>query len=165
MKQTVESKAARAILQTPIEEKIGETTYTVSPPSLGTLILVSEVVSKLPEMDGEAENILQESLRSARHCRIIGDIIAILVLGSKCIDRSRIVEKRRLFGLIRTRETILLRDEIAKSALGDMEPGELSALIKRLLGGLQVGFFFGITTSLAEANVTKPTKTTASGQS
>lgn len=165
MKQTVESKTARAILQTPIEEKIGENTYMVAPPSLGTLILVSEAVSKLPEVDGEAENILQEALRNARHCRIIGDIIAILVLGSKGINRSRIVEKRRFFGLLRTRQTVLLRDEIAKSVLEDVAPGEASELIKRLLGGLQVGFFFGITTSLAEANITRPTKTTVSGQS
>lgn len=163
MKQTVESKTARAILQTTIEEKIGATTYAIAPPSLGTLILVSEAISKLPVTTVDVDNVLQEGLRNAKHCRILGEIVAILVLGSKGINRIRIVEKRRFFGLIRTREEVLLREEIAKSVLEDLQPEILGPLIGRLLEGMQVAFFLGIIISLAEVNVTKPTKTTVPG--
>ena len=45
MAQTIEAKTAQTVLQEPKEIKIGEKIYSVAPPSLGTLILVSEAVS------------------------------------------------------------------------------------------------------------------------
>lgn len=166
MKKTIESKAAGTILQTERTERIGDQDYRVAPPTLGTLIMASEAVAQLPDIDinTKPEGMLIESLRTARHCHILGDIVAILALGAKHIDATRTVEKRRLFGLIRTRSKVSLRKEIAQQA-ENMEPKELAKLIARLLEGMQVAFFFGITTSLAEANILKPTKTTASGQS
>lgn len=49
--QTIESKVASAILERPVASiELDGVKYDIAPPSIATLILVSEIVSTLPEM-------------------------------------------------------------------------------------------------------------------
>lgn len=160
---------ASAILEKPIAElEINGVVYTIAPPSTSTLILVSEIISTLPSVDAcEREKIVPTVLHYAKDYKQLGDLVATLILGSKeHIENREIereVEKRYLFGLIKrtikVKETIKVdkKAELAKLVLDEVRPSVLMDVIVRRLRDMEIGDFFGITTSLSEANLLKPT--------
>lgn len=166
MIKTIEQQVADTILQTPKEIKIGNETHTVSPPSTATLILVSEAVSLLPKIEVNEDDIVRESLSMAKDCRVLGDIVAILVLGAKNInDRVIIKHKQKnsyLWGLIKVSWTTETeekkKDLLARQILEEYSPSELQSLITTLLQGLELGDFFALTTFLIDVNLIRPTK-------
>ena len=171
MKETIESKAAGAILQKPIEVTVGSETYFVARPSTATIILVSELVAQMPQVDLSEDNVLKETLFIAKDCRVLGDIVATLILGSKGLEEVVTVEKSRFFGLKKevTSVTVDRKTELAEKLLSELEPKELAYTANTILNQMQVGFFFGLSTSLIEINLLRKTRgvkteTTASGQ-
>lgn len=155
MKEPIESKVARTILQEGKRISVGGRVYKVSPPSTATLIRVSEVISKLPHAELNKDRILEESLSVAKDCGVIGDIVAWLVLGERKGGGSLIRRYRRR--------------KLAKRLLRDFSPSELQQLTAELLSSLEIGDFFGLTTFLTGINLIRPTRkvensTTASGQ-
>lgn len=174
MTKTVESKVAKTILQKPEKVVIGKETYQVAPPSTATLILASETIAELPDVRMNADNLVFEALAVAKDCRAIGDVLAILILGAKNLE-ERIVEcktrkKKTCFGLItrieeyQEEKVIDRKAELAGKILSDVPPQEINELLNRLLGSMQIAFFFATTTSLVEVNLLRRTKkTTASG--
>lgn len=171
MEKTVEQKVAETILQEWETVKVAGKSYRVAPPTVATLIRVSAEVSRLPvreETDGETD-ILPYVLRTARDCGALGDIAAVLILGARGLERRRRVVCKRFGGLIRRRvwQTQDCKGELARELLESCSPRELGMLVARLLGKMEVAAFFGLTVSLAEVNLTRPTKetvTTASGR-
>jgi hypothetical protein len=160
----IEAQAASTILQKPEEVVVGNTTYKVAPPSTATLILVSEAVAKMPQVNLKSENIVDESLYVAKDCRIEGEIVAIMILGAKGLTETIRVRK---WGLIPRKITINKKESLAKQLLEDVAPRELMNLTSRLLQGMQIADFFALTTFLIEINLLRQTKvveTTASGQ-
>lgn len=147
----IEQKVAEAILQKPIKIKVGGQAYNVAPPSLATLILVSEEVSTIPKLNIDTENIALESIANAKYAKVLTKCIAIMILGAKKIKGDR--------GLFKKKNVEVLSNEI----LENTQPKEVSELFGKLLKGLQVDFFFGTLISLTEINLLKA-KTTASGQ-
>lgn len=179
MEKTIESKVANTLLQSPTIERIGGKTYQVAPPSVATLILISEAISFMPAIKLNSENVINEVLSIAKDCRPLGEIIAIMILGAKGVTETKRVmcpvEKRFLFGLIKYKrekeqEVIIDRKtELAKTLMEDLSPSELHNLAARLLSRLELSDFFGLTTFLTEINLLRPTKvvmneTTAFGQ-
>lgn len=167
----IESKVSKTVLQQTEEITVGGETMEVAPPSTATLILVSEETAKLPSIKLDSENIAGEVLYVAKDCRVLGDIVAILILGAKNLRTTKIVEERRFFGLITERREITIdnKAELAKKLLEDITPRELHNLTVRLLKALQIADFFGLTTSLIEVNLIRQTReveseTTAFGQ-
>lgn len=164
--QTIESKVASAILERPVASmELDGVKYDIAPPSIATLILVSEIVSTLPEVKPvSGDRILYSVLHTAKNYRALGDIVAVLILGAKGLTETttRKVVKSRLFGLkkVETEETVTIdrKAELAKIVLENMRPSVMLNVIVRRLQDLEVGDFFGITTSLNEANILKPTK-------
>ena len=155
----LENKTAKAILQQPVEVVIGEKTYQVAPPTIATLILVSEAISKLPKVNLDNEKIASESLNIAKDCAVLGEIVAILILGAKELIGTR----KSLFGTKEVDRKAILATEI----LSELNPKQLSEMLNKLLAGMELGFFFQITTSLIEINLLRKTKeaeTTASGR-
>ena len=161
MKKTVESKVADAILQKSKEIVIGDVTYQVAPPSTATLILVSELVSQLPQVNLDSNDIMAESLKVAKDCSVMGDIVAVMILGAKGLKGTKTIEKKRFFGLIIATEEIEvnIQKELAKEVLENITPVNLYALVQDLLSGMEISFFFGISTFLIGVNLTKETKT------
>ena len=114
--KNIEAQTASTILQKPEEVVVGNTTYKVAPPSTATLILMSEAVAKMPQVNLTAEKVVDESIYIAKDCRIEGEIVAIMILGAKGLTETKKVrhteEKRRLWGLwkqryeVETEETI-----------------------------------------------------------
>ncbi len=149
-KQTAESRAAQAILQETKTVEVGGKTYEIAPPSIATLIKVSELVSQMPEVDIKTEDFIGEALRVAKDSRIVGEIIATVILGAK---RIRDFNAGR-FGNKRTELA-----ELAEALLYEKTPKELSELlVDTLVKRMDVGFFFQIGTSLSAVNLTKATK-------
>lgn len=169
MKKTVEKKVAETILQQSEEVSIGNEKYQVAPPSTATLILASEAISQLPYVNLDGENIASESLYIAKDCRVLGDIVAILILGAKGLSETHKVIKKRYLGLKKEECEIIIdhKSILSKKLLENMSPRELHNLMVRLLQFMQLGDFFGLTTSLIEINLLRKTRevgTIASGQ-
>lgn len=169
MTKTIEQRVGEAILQQPKEYTIGDRIFTVAPPSVSTLILVSEAISLLPQMQLDKTKIVEEVLFVAKDCRMLGDIAAILMLGAKGLKETVTTRKKYLFGLFSktVTETIDRKGELSKWLLEELNTAQLNKLIFELLKDFNLGDFFGTTTFLIEINLLRPTKvveTTASGQ-
>lgn len=172
--QTIEQRVGATLLQQPRQVEVAGKTYSVAPPTIATLILASEAISLLPQERLDDQHIVEETLRIAKDCRVLGDILAILILGAKGLTEERTIEERTLFGLRRRRttrtRTIDRKRELADELLEALAPRDLWRLISELLRDMQLGDFFGATTSLLEVNLTKATRgveteTTARGRS
>lgn len=162
-KNTVESKVAQTILQESKSIEVGGKTYEVAPPSLATLIKVSELVSQMPEIDTQTDDPITEALRVAKDSSVIADILATVILGAKRIKNFKHFIKIWTLGLIGEKDEY---DKLRESLMYDKTPKELSDILTdALVNRMDVGFFFGISTSLSGVNMTKPTKeTTVRGQ-
>lgn len=173
--QTTESKVAASILNRPEEIEVGGLLYKVYPPTASTIILASEAIARMPDVmpqrkakgDTEEElaidkqrsfeEVLSESFRVAKDCRILGEIVAILMLGEQGLEEPAYRKKRYFFGLICRRVKIDRKAELAKALLKYKENRELAELTTRLIGTSQLSDFFSLTVSLAGINILKPT--------
>ena len=176
MKKTIEQQVAEAILQKATDTiQIGETAYEIAPPTPATLILVSELVAELPAIDKDTQNILGETLRTAKDSKAIGKIAATLILGAKRIREAHTVttgtRRRwswRKLRIITTEDTMPELEYVARTILEDTQTATLAKVIGERFLDMQVGDFFGLTTSLSEINILKATREvepTASGVS
>lgn len=180
MKKSIEKKVADTILQTPEILKVGEVEYFIYPPSTATLIMVSEIISDMPTIDEDTENVLTEVLRVAKDMKVIGKIAAVLILGAKRIKEYnkvvvwRRVEKKKFnFWKMKyetsvepTSEIMLEVDELAETLLDNLSSKQLKDLVSERLTNMSIPDFFGLTASLSAANLLKRTReaeTTASG--
>ncbi|MCQ2299699.1 MAG: hypothetical protein MJZ81_06210 [Bacteroidales bacterium] len=166
---TIEQKVAEAILEKPIGTlEIGGRTYPIAPPSTGTLILVSEIVSTLPVVSGiPNDKTVAAVLHYAKDYRALGDIVAVLILGRKGLTEEREIEEvreRRILGISvgkkvsRRKVTVDVKSELAQLILDEVRPSVLMDVVIRRLRNMEIGDFFGITTSLSEANILVPTR-------
>ena len=163
---TIESKVAAAILERKVGSiKIEGVTYEIAPPSLATLILVSETISTLPTFDKlDKSQWLDIVAHYAKDYKPLGDIAAILILGAKNLTEKRelIIEKRRFFGLLKRRvkvvETIDRKAELANALLLNVRPSVLNDTIIERLKQNEAASFFATITSLSAVNILKPTK-------
>lgn len=153
---TVEHTIEQALLQEPSVVEVGGQTYDVAPPSMATLIKVSALVSEMPKIDTSNEDFIGEILRVAKDCRVVGEIIATVILGAK-----RIRDFKR--GVLSASRSEL--QKLTEALLYEKTPQELHDLLARLITSkMDVVFFSNIITSLSAVNMSKPTKTTAPGQ-
>lgn len=153
--------------------------YPITPPTPATLILISELVSTLPAMNRQADNILLEVLSTAKDLSVIGKIAATLILGAKRIKEHRyitiehITETKRWswrnFRYVVERATITKKalevDYLAERILNEVTNETLVKIVSKRLGMMQIGDFFELTTSLSEANQLKRTKEVVATQS
>lgn len=158
--ETVEKKVSETILQKMKEVVIDGVTYKVAPPTAATLILMSEEISKLPNLEMDQNNSVLEVLSNAKDCKNLGDILAICIIGSKNISKQKEITKKYFFGLIKVKKIINYdnKKELANKILNTMSPSELNLMFANLLRGMQIADFFGITTFLIGVNVLKKTK-------
>ena len=155
--KTIESKVADAILQKKNQTiTLGGKEYTFGKPSVATIILVSELVSELPEIntDIKQSELVAEVLRTAKDCKVIGRIVATIILGAKRINELK-PPKKRFPWLQRACNEL---DELSHIVLQEMTAQEIAKIISESLVELEIGSFFGLTASLTQANVLKRTK-------
>lgn len=155
----IERKVADAILEKNIGTlEIDGKQYNIAPPSIATLILVSEIVAGLPIVEKvDNKQIVYSVLHYAKDFKALGEMAAILILGAKeCRSgkRPRFYRIRHFFGY----EYKPTKDELAEIILQNVRPTVLFDVIIQRLKDMEVSSFFAITTSLSEANILKPTK-------
>lgn len=173
--KTLEQQVADTILQhrtTSLE--IEGRTYEIPAPTPATIMMVSAEVHRMPKISQNPASILSEALLTAKDCGAVGRIAAILVLGAKRINENRKVvrgESRkwswRKFRFITTQETESELDFVARHIMEELTPATLNETITKRLVEMQVGDFFGLTTSLSAVNIlarTREVEQTAHGQ-
>ena len=166
---TIESRVAATILERTVGElEIEGKTYRIAPPTLGTLVLASEIVSYFPKVeDVKDEQRVFKALFTAKDFKRLAELGAVLILGAKhqYEQREQKIVKRYLFGLIKRKKTVTVevdvRAELAQKILDNVRPSVLFKVIIQRLRDNEIMTFFAITTSLNEANILKPTKTEA----
>ena len=171
---TTEEKVSQTILDEQLKVTIGGKDYYVASPTIGTLIKISSLISTLPKVSMSADNLVSEVLSNAKDCAVIGDILAVLILGAKDAEKTETVtierEERSFFGLMRTTKTeevkVSRRERLSREIVDNCSPRELHNTFVRLLSQMELSDFFGVTPFLIEANIMKQTKVvsrTASG--
>ena len=155
-KDNIEGLVSDTILQKPYSIQIGQETYEVAPPSIATLILASQ----LPKVELDKSLVTFESLRIAKDCKVLGDIVATLILGAENITTEATVVQKSLFGLVRTRKKVTIdnRAVLSDKILKQISPSKVNALTLKIINRMEIGDFFGLTASLIEINLLKPTK-------
>lgn len=161
---TTETKTADAILQRVTEITIGEEVYKVAPPTLATLISVSDELSKLPDdmLDhaNKEEPATFITLRHARHAHGISRAISLLILGAPAPFPSML---ERVFRMLKGDQV----EKLARKIEAKYGVADLAIALLRLIDRLEVHDFFALTTFLSAIRVAKPTKveqtTTARG--
>lgn len=170
--KTTEQIVAETILQTSTTGSkidIDGMEYTITDPTPATLMMVSAEVSCMPHVNQQADNILFEVLRMAKDAQPIGRIAAILILGAKRVRENYEISWRkkvrkwswRKFRHITEWKVMKTQNELdwlAEQLIDTLTTATLSNLIMKRLGEMQIGDFFGLTTSLSAINILKPTK-------
>jgi hypothetical protein len=174
--KTLEQQVVDTILQRKTTSlEIDGRTYEIPAPTPATIMLVSEETSKMPLINKETKSIFLETLRTARDCKAIGRIAAILVLGAKRIRENHqvVISETKKWSWRHFRftkhqeETMSELDFVAMRIMEDITPETLNETITKRLMEMQLGDFFGLTTSLSEINTlarTKEVEQTAHGQ-
>lgn len=163
---TIEKQTADAILQSAKETiEIGGQQWEIGKPTVGTIIMASELISQLPKFKDEmtGKDIIPEVMRVAKDAKVIGKIVALLILGAKRVQEHRKSGKcswwRCLLDLLFHRKEVREEiDALADLILKELDPDRIFSIISNRLGNLQLGSFFGITTSLSQSNILKATK-------
>lgn len=179
---TIEKTVTDTILQRSSESlEIAGNVYPIAPPTPATLILISELIAEMPEVRLDADNILFEVLNKAKDCKPLGKIVATLILGAKRVNEHRtiIVDKvvpKRVFRWNKLHwETEYFHkkqvevdefEHLSTLVLEECTNKVLREIATKRLNNMQISDFFGLTTSLSEANLLKRTKEveTASGE-
>lgn len=178
MKKTIEQKASEALLEQPLELRIAGEVYEAAPPSLATLMLISERISQLPQVRLSSESLAMESLSIAKDCRPLAEIAAILILGAKRLKAGagggnppKGLWQRLKGWFFSSREEVGRKEleRLTEALLLEQSPSQLHRLIAGLLEKMELGDFFALTTFLLEVNMLRRTKveeieTTALGQ-
>lgn len=158
---TLETKVANTVLEKRISVKVGKEQYLMKPPTLATLIAVSAEISELPKMDlsdisngANITRIMHETLKNAKYCKGIARVLAIMINGVKKTEKGGFWHR-----LFKSKT-----DKLADKILTTCTPTELLSTYTRLLGGLQLGDFFGLISSLNAVNLTGTTTTPQFGR-
>lgn len=146
--KTIESKVAETILQKEIEIKVGGATYMMQKPTIATLILVSEEVSKLNMTIETSENAMGAVLLNAKNGKAIAKIAAILILGAK---RAKDGEyKWWQFWRKQGQEL----EDLTMTML-EHSPSELYSIVQKCISNGELVDFFALTTFLTTTNLLK----------
>lgn len=170
-RKTIEGQVADSVLQSQTETiTIAGKEYRYGKPTVATVIMVSSLVSQMPEVNTDITNaeLTAEVLRVAKDSNVIGEIAATLILGAKRVqeitEAPRKAHRTHWWAFRKRNDAKSQPNEyeaLARDILLEMDAEEVSKMIVKNLSNLQLGSFFAITASLAEANVLKSTKSEA----
>lgn len=163
---TTEKKVERAILQKGGKVRIGDREYEYPSPTLGTLYMVSALISDIPEITDSKDTAAV--VGSAFCARSVARIIATLIIGAKSLKMRANKPIHRLLSALKIKPSPL--DALTEAILDTCTPRDALSILVELLGESQLPDFFVLTTFLREASLTRPTKvvktgTTAPGRS
>ena len=142
----IEKKVADAVLQRTQEITLHGVKFTVTQPTLATLIAISEMVADLPDMPDAEKNPLT-ILKDVKQCRIIGDIIATLICG---------VKRRKWYDFAHRWR----KERLSKWVVDNCSPNEICSLLGDIMACMQLADFFVASASLKGMSVIRVAETT-----
>lgn len=148
--KSVEEKVTETLLQDVKSVEVGGKRYDVPAPTLGTLVMLSGVVSKMTVV-GSRDNVTMSALARSGDAPLVAEAIATIILGAKEI------KKRWRWSVIPYCGRKRL-ERLKNRILDTYTPEEALRVLLGLLNGMQLGVFFELTTFLSEANILKETK-------
>lgn len=159
----IEAKVATTLLDMPDVVKIGNKEYKVAPPSIGTLILISREIARMPDVEISDETSMLQAFAVAKDCAAIGRILAILILGARRIKHHKPGLLQRIFHLDPL-------ERLTQEILVNLSVADINNLLARSMTHLGITDFFALSTFLKEINMTRATRkvaheATASGAS
>lgn len=155
-KKSIEQAVEQAILQKERTFTIGDKEYKAQDPTIGTLFMVSSLISELPEITDSRETA--KVIGTAVFAPQIAKIAAILIIGAKRIKQGRKNGLYRVFGFFPNHHPSSEVDELAQEILNNCTASEAYDIIVAQMQNASLNDFFAVTTFLREANLTKPTK-------
>lgn len=172
---TIEQSVADTILGNPMgTATINGKDYRIEQPTTATLIMVSALISQLPEIDPDTprEKIIPTLMTAATDCEPLGRVAATLILGAKRIRQKPIItidtpttERRWSWRHFRkidkqvTKQTPVFEiDYVAQEVLENMNPEQLNEFISNALSEAHLADFFVLTTSLRTKSLLSPTR-------
>lgn len=158
-KARIGRKAAETILQKPFEITAAGRRWTVDHPSVATLIMASEAISRLPDVRPDKDDIVKSTIALAPQCRSLGEVAAILLLGAR--EAARPDSGSGRCGLFRRGSARTKAEVLGERLMEEMSAGELYRTVGTILGRMEIGDFFALTTFLSEINLLRPTKVAA----
>lgn len=163
---TTEKNVEKVILQEGGKVRIGDREYDYPSPTLGTLYMVSALISDVPEIPDSKDTAAVVGTASC--ARSVAKIIATLIIGAKGLKKTANKPILRLLSAVKLKPSHL--DALTDEILDTFTPREALNILVKLLGESQLPDFFVLTTFLREASLTRPTKvvktgTTAPGRS
>lgn len=148
--KNLEEKVAETLLQEVRSVKVDGKLYDVPDPTLGTLVMVSGVVSKMSVV-GSRDNVTMSALARSGDAPLVAEAIATIILGAKEI-------KKRWRWYVVPHSGRKRLERLKMRILNSYTPEEALRVLIGLFNGMQLGVFFELTTFLSEANVMKETK-------
>ena len=133
--------------------------FPITTATLGTVIRASEELQGLTiPLNNEDINVLIEALKNAQQANILGNLIAILILGAKR-EKENLKIKIRKFPLFPfLYRKISEKEFLAKTIVDEVSPSLLQAIITQRLVDLELVSFYGTIKSLSINNILEPTK-------
>lgn len=144
MKKTIEQKVSDVILEKASTIKIKDREFDVAAPTLATLIRISDLISTLPKVEMDKNDYISESLKIAKDCSVISEIVATMIVGVDT-PKARFYQKPII-------------EELSEFISKKCTLVELKELIVQLILMMEIPAFFGFTTSLIEINLIKRTR-------
>jgi hypothetical protein len=144
MKKTIEQKVSDVILEKSSKIKIKDREFEVAAPTLATLIRISDLISTLPKVEMDKNDYISESLKIAKDCSVISEIVATMIVGVDT-PKARFYQKPII-------------EELSEFISKKCTLVELKELIVQLILMMEIPSFFGFTTSLIEINLIKRTR-------
>lgn len=159
MKKTVETQISDAINQLPNNIIIDGKEYKIAPPTYGTLLMISAILSKqVKSIEFTDKTSISDILDNIESQSYAPEVLATLVLGSKKIKEQRINKYPKcLKWLKNSRKTDL--EKLTEIFSDDTRISEVATnVIKILNERMDLGFFVQAGIFLKGAVMTAPTK-------
>ena len=178
-------RTANELLEQPITLTMGDKTFEVPRPTLGTLVRISAEIANLPNFpdykDPEASDsenavrFLQANLAVAKDCAPLATILAVAILGSENFESERVVYRRLpmrgilgKLGLSHTVKCTVKIDQLnnlSTEIYHTCTPAAIQSALVTILNQSDLGDFFASITFLSGVNLMRGVKTTAHGPS
>ncbi|MDR2834583.1 MAG: hypothetical protein LBV69_00060 [Bacteroidales bacterium] len=143
----------KTIFQDFTEITILDRIFKVAPPTIGTMILVSEEIGKMDKLDlkNETDNeIIFKTIANAENGVFLGRILAIMILGAKIIKKGH---KKDIKSFFKPKNKTL--DKLTEYIIDNTSADNLFIIFKEILSMQKIDFFFANMQFLNEVNLLK----------
>lgn len=152
---TLEQKAVAALLEDKLIITLAGKTFEIARPTLATIYEVDAIASIVKDIKIEQtdnlQQIVNDTLRLAKHAKVQSNALAMLILGAKENGYSNIEKElckcsklKKFFGICKDKKAVNKLDELSKWIFYNATPKEIQeAVVKIMAVNSECAFFLG----------------------